>query len=212
MLKSALIICSKCDNEKHSNEFHCRGLRSHPALCKNCYKKIALEYQRAWNKMPGAKERRKKYNQNPKCKEARKIWNQSEKGVEYNKEYSKRPEIIEYHKLYSKRPERKDKDRLYRQRPEVKDRLKRSISRKEYSKKYIRKPEVKERLNEYRRQNARDVADSYAKDLILKKTNGVLSAKDIPLELIETQRQSIILKRTIKQKKEENEQHATTDV
>lgn len=210
-----MIICQTCKEKKPEADFYCKGLRAAPALCKKCFNKTALEYQRAWNKKPEAKERRKKYNQNPKGKEARRVWAQSEKGVEYNRTYAKKPEWREYHKLYAKNPEIKEKDRLYRQSKSGKEMIKRNAmkpERKEYQKKYMQMPEVKERLNGYQRQKTRDVDDSYAKDLIYKKTNGALKTREIPPELIELQRQSIILKRTIKQKQQENEQHNTTNV
>jgi hypothetical protein len=209
------IICETCKEQKSEADFHCRGLRAAPALCKKCFNKAALEYQRSWNKMPGAKERRKGYNQNPKSKEARTAWAQSKKGVEYMKIYSQKPEIKEYHKKYKQKPEVKMKDKEYKQKPEVKEMRRISSGkpkRKEYQKNYMKKPEVKERLNGYQRQRSRDVGDTYAKDLIYKKINGVLKHSEIPPELVELQRQSIILKRTIKQKQQENGQRNTTNL
>lgn len=209
------IICKTCKEENPEVDFHCKGLRAASALCKKCFKKKALEYQRAWNKKTGAKERRKKYNQNPKGKEARRVWAQSEKGVEYNRTYAQKPERREYHKLYSKKPETREKDRLYKQSQSGKEMIKRNAmkpERKKHQKKYMQIPEVMKRLNGYKRQRTRDADDSYVKELIYKRVNGALKTCEIPTKLIELQRQSLILKRTIKQKQKEYEQHSTTKI
>lgn len=213
-------ICSKCGEEKPEGDLHCKGLRASPALCKKCFNKATLEYRREyqrrkWSEMPDAKERRKRYNDNPKAKEARRLYAQSEKGVEYRKRYRQKPEVKEYQKVYHQKPEVKAKDRVYHQKPEVKERGKinrRKPQRVEYQKKYMKRPGVKERLYGYRRQRAATAADSYVKELIYKRTDGLLKYNDIPLELIEAQRLSLILKRTIKQKQQQNEQHDSTDV
>ena len=129
------------------------------------------------------------------------------------------PEIREksklYHKIYSKKSKVKEKDKIYRQRPEVQQRRRvraKMPDRIEYVKKYRDNASVKERLNGYQRQRNAVADDSYAKQLIYKRTNGALKATDIPQELVELQRQSILLKRTIKQKKQKNEQHSATNI
>ncbi len=217
-----MIICQTCKEEKAIGEFHCKGLRASPALCKKCFNKATLEYsreyqRRRWKEMPDAKERRKRYNDNPKSKEARKAWGKSEKGIKWRvlEKQRRGPELKAYHKAYAQKPGVKEKDRLYQQRPDVKERKRinaRKPERVEYQKKYMGSPGVKERLNGYQRQRAAAAADSYIKELINKRTNGVLKFNDIPTELIEAQRQSLILKRTIKQKQQQNEQHDSTDV
>jgi hypothetical protein len=178
-------------------------------------KEKKMEYQRELIKRPDFKEKRKKYNQNPNGIEARRIWAKSEKGIAYRKKHNQKPEVKEYYKIYKQKPEAKQKEKIYKQKPEVKEMYRIASMkphRKQYQKNYMQNPEVKERLNVYSRQRRRDVADIYAKSLICQRTNGALRFKDIPPELIELQRQSIKLKRTIKQKNKEDEQHDTTDI
>jgi hypothetical protein len=202
-----------CKEGKAEGDFHCRGLRASPALCKKCYNKTTLEYQRELTKRPGFKEKRKRYNQAQNAIESRRLYWESEKGIEYMKMRNQKPESKEYRKTYYQKPEAKEKDKIYKQKPEVKEMRRinsRKPERKEYAKNYIQNPEVKERLNMRQRQKARDVDDRYAKALICKKTSGALRHHEIPNELIELQRQAIILKRTIKQKNKKDEQHNTT--
>lgn len=190
-----MIICQTCKEAKRPDAFYCRGLRSHPALCKKC--------------------RNKKRNQTPKAKEARRNYDKSEKAVARRRMKAQTPEAKEYQKMYHKKQEVKEKDRIYKQRPDVKEKRRardKMPDRVSYRKKYMENPLVKERLNGYARQQRSDAADWYVKELIYKKTSGVLKFDDIPHELIDIQRQAIILKRTIKQKKQKNEQHTATNV
>jgi hypothetical protein len=186
--------------EKSQDDFQCRGLRQYPALCKKCRNKHFNE----------------KYNQAQKAKELRLAYDRSEKAKEKKRLRMQNPEVREksklYHKIYGKKPDVKDKDSAYKQRPEIKERRRvraKMPDRVEYCKNYMAREGVKDRLNGYRRQKNAAVDDTYAKQLIYKRTNGALKATDIPQDLIELQRQSILLKRTIKQK---NEQHSTTNI
>lgn len=197
------IICQTCKEAKLPHEFQCRGLRSRPALCKKCRNKKFNE----------------NYNKTPKAKEARLAYDRSEKAKEKKRLRMQNPEVKErcklYHKLYSQKPEVKEKDRMYKQRPEVKERRRvrdKMPDRVEYCKNYMAMDGVRDRLNRYRRQKNAAAADAYAKQLIYKRTSGELKAADIPQELIELQRQSILLKRTIKQKKQKNEQRSTANI
>ena len=77
---------------------------------------------------------------------------------------------------------------------------------------YRQRPSVRQRRLSKIRDAVYECKDVYIKYLITKRLSGLLKAKDIPTELIELQRQSLILKRTIKQKNKKNEQHTATDI
>lgn len=83
---------------------------------------------------------------------------------------------------------------------------------KEYQKGYARKPEIKEKNRKRNRYDTIAARDPYIKALIREKTQGVLPTKDIPQELIELQRQSLMLKREIAQKQQQNEQRNSTNI
>lgn len=174
-------ICTKCGEEKPESDFKRKGGKS-PGRCDLCYR-------------------------------------------EKIKEYNSRPEVMERARLFHKKPETKAKAKDYRQRPDVRERsrLQHRITGLERSRRpevkciaieYNRRPWVKNRLKkwfkEYFTSQADNIGEQYVKSVIRAKTNGVLKAKDVTSDLIELQRTAILLKRTIKQKKQKDEQHDTT--
>lgn len=89
----------------------------------------------------------------------------------------------------------------------------------EYLRKYRQKEEVKIRYIKnrdkrlQREYNTRErVSLGYAKQIIKTLSNGVLRHKDIPDSIAELKQHSLRLKRLLKQKKQKDEQHNTTDI
>jgi len=183
---------------------------------------------------PETKEKLREYRQRPEVKERIK-----EHRIKYLQKPEIREKIRERQKAYREKPDVKERiretQRLHRQNPEVKKRAnkmqnkrlqnpelkeearrlvseyRKTVDGKNKSHVYYRKPEVKERKRARAQKSSHTADDRYVKLLINKKTNGILKSKDMPPELIETQRQSLILKRTIKQKQDEQHNN-TTDV
>lgn len=176
-------VCKKCGEEKADGDFQRKGGKC-PGQCEACYRKKIKEY----NSRPDVRERARAFHKTPDAKERA-------------KDYRQRPDVRERRRL-----QHRGESLARSRRPEVKD----------VAKEYNRRPEVKERLSKWAKAyfsaQTNSVGDQYVKHIIRRKTKGILKAKDIPSGLIEAQRQSLILKRTIKQKQQQNEQHDPTDV
>ena len=166
-----------------SDRFVCLGKRDKPAICKDCYYKM-----RAANE--DIKLRKKEYSKRldvkERANESKKKYRQSQKGIKCERDYRNNPEMKERAKAYQLK---------HSQKAEYK---KRKLA-------YRRTPEVKERAKVARIERIRNIEPLYVKTLIYNRMKGSLRFNEIPPELIELQRQSLILKRTIKQKNKENE-------
>jgi len=221
-MKSVLIICSKCNGEKPDAEFKCKGHGIYPELCISCFRKKKSSYMKEYYRRPEVNTARKKYEMayrqipgiseraRARSKEHRESDNGKARRVEWMSEYLEKPGKLDMRRSYGRKsynnPDIKERKRRY-----TKEYYKRQ-DEKERVKLKLQMPEAKERVKRINRSDISSAADRYIKYLIRQKSGRTLGAKEIPVELIETQRQSIMLKRTIKQKKEENEQHTTTDV
>jgi len=126
--------------------------------------------------------------------------------------YAKRPEqrdrckknMQNYRANLDFKKKESDAKRVSYQKKEVNERY------KQYSKEYRKTPQGSISEKKYQNRRTEQAYDSYIKSCICKKTQGILKAREIPEQLIEIERQSLILKRTIKQKQKEDEQHNTT--
>ena len=143
------------------------------------------------------------------CKECRKKYYQAnkEKILEYDKQYrqANKEKIKEYSKKYYQA--NKEKRKKYRQanKEKIKEQKKKyrqanKEKEKEQKKKYYQanKEKILEYSKKYCQDNRNKLADPYVIDIIRHQTNSMLKAKDIPQELIELKRNSLILKRKIK--------------
>lgn len=145
----------------------------------------------------------------------------------YNRGYDQRPEVKNKRKVYRigycRRTEVKDRhneqQRGYYQNPEVKAKISRrqklyfqDTEVKAMRSEYRARPDIKSKYDAYGESDRKALRDIYIKKLISKRTEYILRAKDIPLELIETQRQSLALKRILKQKQQQNEQRNSTNI
>jgi len=212
------IICQTCKEEKAISDIRCKGTGVHPALCVVCFRKkkstymkeyyrrpevnkVRKEYEKSYLQIPSVNKRKRVY-----AKEYRETAEAKEHRAEWRKEYTKRPGVLDVIRGYARKsynkPEVKERKKEYQKRPEVKER----------KRGYEKSPEAKDRMKLINRRDIEIACDRYVKCLIRQRTGRILSAKEIPKELIETQRQSLILKRTIKQKKQQDEQHTTTDI
>ena len=115
------------------------------------------------------------------------------KDRERAKAWYRNPEVKEQRRRYCKKKQVKDYIRSYNDKPEVKERMRL----------YNSKPEVRKQRKRYKKSSIALANKSYIKMLIRRKSENILKSKDIPSDLIEAQRQSLILKRTIKQKQDE---------
>lgn len=196
------IVCDTCGVEKPVRLFR---IRRTPALCRACHYQIPeiKEQARLYYQAPGVKERvierTRQYRQRPGVKEL---------ATERMRQYRQRPEVKELDKQYRQTPEYKERNnerkRRYYQTPDGKERT------SERKRRYCQTPEAKQLANARARHYSQQAEDVYIKGLIYSQSKGLLTAKDMPPQIIELKRQSLILKRTIKQK--EDEQHTTTDV
>ncbi len=212
------IICDTCKQEKAISEIRCKGGGAHPALCVTCFRKKKNAYMKEYYRRPevnkARKEYEKEYAQIPSVNERKRVYAKGyretaeakERRAEWMRAYFAQPSKIEKRKQWAKKsygkPGAKERKREYSRRPEV----------KEKKAAYGQRPETKERM---KRINCRDIdhaRDRYVKNLIRCRTSGLLSAADIPPELIELQRQSLILKREIAQKQQQNEQRNSTNI
>ena len=124
-----------------------------------------------------------------------------ERAKEYGMGYCQRPGVKERVKEYASN---------YRQRPEAKELEKERV--KKYGRSYRQRPEVKKLKNEREKDRVRQAASHYIKALIRHESKGILRSSDMSQGIIELKRQSLILKRTIKQKQKKDEQHTATDI
>lgn len=216
------IICQTCKEEKAISDIRCKGSAAHPALCVVCFRKKKSAYMKEYYRRPEVNKARKEYvkayGQIPTvnkrnrayAKEYRKTAEAKEGRVKWINEYVERPGVRDVRRGYARKsyhkPECKERKRVYEKnyynRPDVKERIRLNGQ----------KPEAKERMRNINFRDTYNARDRYIKLLIRQRSGCILSSKDIPPELIETQRQSLILKRTIKQKQRENEQHSTTKI
>jgi hypothetical protein len=209
-----MALCISCYCQRPEvKERHRASLKAHRE------KPESKEKLREYRQKPGVKERIKehriKYLQKPEIRKKRR---------DNQKAHREKPDvkerIRETRRLHNQNPEVKKRINKMQnkrlQNPELKEEARRRVS--EYRKTvegknklnaYYRKPEVKERKKARGQKSVHTADDRYIKLLINKKTQGILKANDMPSELIEAQRQSLILKRTIKQKQKKDEQHNT---
>lgn len=181
--------CTKCGEVKPFNQYYKRKYKNrfrHRAACKECFNK-QVEISRS---KPGAKEARRVYEREymsrPGVKDRRN---------EYLRDWRSR----HYQDLENVK-KRQDYLKEYESRPET-------ISmRQEYKKKYNKSIAAVKSRKKSRDKIRKSASDSYIKDLLYKQAKGLLLYEDIPLELIEPKRQSLLLKRTIKQQKNDRQE------
>lgn len=140
-----------------------------------------------------------------------------EKDRAWQREYHKRPDVIARKKAYRLTQKMINWSKEYRRRPDIKEKQREYKKRWEaegHGKAYRSIPVIREKRTEKAKTwliaQSKNVTDSYVKSRIRAKTKGLIKAKEAPIELIELQKNTILLKRTIEQK--QHEQHNTTDI
>lgn len=205
--------CTKCKEVKLLNEFYGNkratdGLTSWCKLCTNGLYKNNPEYREK------ARERYRKNREYQIDKQMERYWANRDKYLAQQRD--------RYNELI-KDPEfkKRERDRLRNYRENNRDEInKKSRERYRKDKKYraSRKMEARNRQRLYQQdQNIRfiknekqkrvkklevaSLGSNYIKGLIRDQSNGVLTAREIPKRIISLKRQSLRLKRLIKQKK-----------
>jgi len=211
MLKLSYITCETCGEIKNRGVFK-RKLNN--PLCRTCYAKTEkvkiAQHSRRQTVEYKAKDRLKKSEIYKFPDKRALILARVHKYRDDNRE-----KIKQRGKDYYERQDVQLRIKEYRRTAIVISKRKKyfcSQNYKEWKRNYNQKPEVLAKIVAYSKNIVDSLSDTYLKGRIRSQSNGVLKSPDIPIELIEMKRRSIELKRTIKQKKEENEQHTTTDL
>lgn len=187
-----LKLCSGCKEVKSISLFHKLKLGKYgvASACKAC----TSEYRK--QKYPIFRQQRI---------EKMRAYSKTEQARDVRKKYDVRPEVKAKHRSYDKYRKKRDKDKIlkrmraYNQREEVKHRMR----------EWARSADVRDRIKFRHKEHRIELHDNYVKEVISKQSNGILKFNEIPENLIDAKRQSLILKRTIKQKQDEQHNNTT---
>lgn len=194
--------CTKCNVIKSLDEFH-NDKRKNDGLnyhCKECVRDWRRRYMKEYRSQPEVAKKIKAYNERPEIKRERK---------RYSYEYYRRPEVMEKERVRN-RERRKDESflesrRKYRKmheaKPEVKERL--NEYRRRYMREYTKRPCVRQKTNKYLSEVRSSLSSVYMKQLLYGQSNGLLKFHEIPNHLVTVKRQSLRLKRLVKDKRDD---------